>query len=133
MSEQQYRYLAPRVEQGVLVLTITHSQLRSTQFDLPDVLRDEMLRAVAQAKTNKVVVDLSRVEQLGSASFRPLLSLRRQLHEAKGQLLLAGLQPDIREVFLVTRLIDEQGSTLATFGVAADAPTAVVRLNAGQS
>ena len=133
MSEQQYRYLAPRVEQGVLVLTITHSQLRSTQFDLPDVLRDEMLRAVAQAQANKVVVDLSRVEQLGSASFRPLLSLRRQLHEAKGQLLLAGLQPDIREVFLVTRLIDEQGSSLATFGVAADAATAVMRLNAGQT
>ena len=133
MAEPQFLYLAPRVEQGVLVLTITHPHLRSTQFDLPDVLRDEMLRAVAQAKTNKVVVDLSKVEQFGSASFRPLLSLRRQLHEAKGQLLLAGLQPDIREVFLVTRLIDEQGSTLATFGVAADTATAVMRLNAGQS
>jgi len=131
MTESQYRYIAPRVEQGVLVLSITHSQLRSTQFELPEVLREEMLRAVAQAKANKVVVDLSKVEQLGSASFRPLLSLRRQLHEAKGQLLLAGLQPDIREVFLVTRLIDEQGSTLATFGVAADVPTAVLRLNAG--
>jgi len=131
MAEPQYRYLAPRVEQGVLVLTITHPHLRSTQFDLPDVLREEMLRAVAQAKANKVVVDLSKVEQLGSANFRPLLSLRRQLHEAKGQLLLAGLQPDIRDVFLVTRLIDEQGSSLATFGVAADTVTAVTRLNAG--
>src|SRR5205823_2246811 len=54
MAEPQYRYLAPRVEQGVLVLTITHPHLRSTQFDLPDVLREEMLRAVAQAKANTV-------------------------------------------------------------------------------
>jgi anti-anti-sigma factor len=129
MPDTRFRFLTAQVDRGVLVLTITHSQLRSTDFDLVEALRADMIQALAQAQATKVVVDLSTVEQVGSASFRPLLSLRRKLHESNGHLLLCGLQPDVRDVFLVTRLIDADGSSTATFGVAPDAASAVARLN----
>ena len=128
MPDSRYRLLNARVDKGVLVLAITHAQLRSTEFDLVESLREEMLQALAEAKVNKVVVDLSGVQQVGSASFRPLLSLRRKLHESNGQLILCGLQPDVREVFLVTRLIDPTGSAAATFGAAPDVASALGRL-----
>jgi anti-anti-sigma factor len=128
MAEARYRYLRPHLEDDVLVLTVVEPHLRSMQFDIGELLRDELLRAVGEAGATKVAVDLSGVEQFGSASFRPLLSLRRYLHERQGHLLLCGLRPDVREVFLVTRLIDAEGSSAATFGVAADAATAVARL-----
>jgi anti-anti-sigma factor len=128
MPDSRYRLLTARVDKGVLVLVITHAQLRSTEFDVVEALRDELLQAVADAKTNKVVVDLSAVEQVGSASFRPLLSLRRKLNESSGQLLLCGMQPDVREVFLVTRLIDADGTLAATFGAAPDVASAIGRI-----
>ena len=128
MPDSRYRLLTARVDKGVLVLAITHAQLRSTEFDVVEGLREEMQQAVAEAQVNKVVVDLSAVQQLGSASFRPLLSLRRKLHETSGQLILCGLQPDVREVFLVTRLIDTTGSSDATFGAAPDVASALARL-----
>jgi anti-anti-sigma factor len=118
MADSRYHLVNARVDKGVLVLAITHAQR----------LREEMLQAVAEAKASKVVVDLSAVQQVGSASFRPLLSLRRKLHEANGQLILCGLQPDVREVFLVTRLIDSTGSSAATFGAAPDVASALIRL-----
>jgi anti-anti-sigma factor len=128
MPDSRYRLLTARIQDGVLVLTVTRSHLRSTEFDLVDVLREEMLRALAESKSTQVVVDLSAVEQVGSASFRPLLSLRRRLHEKNGTLMLSGLQPDVREVFLVTRLVDNEGSLDATFGAAPDVNSAVARL-----
>jgi len=128
MTDSGYRLIAARMDKGALVLTITHPQLRSTEFDVVEALREEMLRALGEAKAAKVVVDLSAVQQIGSASFRPLLSLRRKVHESSGLLILCGLQPDVREVFLVTRLIDAAGTSAATFGVAVDVPAALARL-----
>jgi len=130
MAEVRYRYLKVRVERDVLVLSVTPQELRSTQFDVINGLRDEMLAAAGETKAGKVVVDLSAVEQVGSASFRPLLSLRRKLHDSNGELVLCGLQPNVREVFLVTRLIDTAGSQGAPFGAAADVSAAVARLSA---
>jgi anti-anti-sigma factor len=128
MTETRYHYLRCHDDDGVLVLTVVVAQLRSMQFDIGEVLRGELLRAVDETKATRVAVDLSAVEQIGSASFRPLLSLRRCLNERKGHLLLCGLQAPIREVFLVTRLIDAAGSSAATFGVADDVAGAVARL-----
>jgi anti-anti-sigma factor len=128
MAESRYRYLRCHVEGDVLVLTVAEPHLRSLQFDIGELLRDEMLRAVEENKATKVAVDLSAVEQFGSASFRPLLSLRRYLSERHGQLLLCGLREDVREVFLVTALIDKEGSSAAPFGVAEDVARAMARL-----
>ncbi len=127
MTEPQYRYLRVSTDQGVLVLAVTHPRLRSGDFDLVDQLRQELLAAVALNGARKVVVDLSAVEYVGSAGFRPLLSLRKRLQEAGGEMLLCGLCDDVREVFLTSRLINAAGSSAAPFGVEPGVPEAVAR------
>lgn len=128
MSEPQYRYLRCTTQQGVLVLTITHPQLRSGDFDLIDQVRQELLAAVALNGTRRVVIDLTEVEYVGSAGFRPLLSVRKKLQEHGGEMLLCGLCPEVHEVFLTSRLIDARGSSAAPFGWEPDVARAVTRL-----
>ena len=128
MTEPHYRYLRPSVQQGILVLTVTYPQIRSGDFELVDAVRQEMLDAVAQDGTGKVIVDLSAVEYLGSGGFRPLLSLRKRLQESGGDMLLCGLTPDVREVLLTSRLINAAGSSDAPFGFEPDVSRALGRL-----
>jgi anti-anti-sigma factor len=128
MSESRYRHLQVALDRGVLVLSVTQPQLRSLELESAEDLREDMLSAIDEAKASKVVVDLSAVSQFGSSSFRPLLSLRRKLHDTNGQMLLCGMQPDVREVFLITGLIDPQGSAEAPFEVERDVTAAVARL-----
>jgi anti-anti-sigma factor len=129
MTQPSYHHLRSSTQQGVLVLTVTAPQLRSGDFELVDVLRQELLAAAALNGARKIVVDLSAVEYVGSAGFRPLLSLRKRLQEAGGEMLLCGLCQDVREVFLTSRLINAAGSTAAPFGVEPDVARAVARLN----
>ncbi|MCC6418802.1 MAG: STAS domain-containing protein [Gemmataceae bacterium] len=128
MAEPYYRYLQCNAQDGVLVLALAPTQLRSGDFDLIDQVRQELLAALALNGTRKVVVDLSGVEYVGSGGFRPLLSLRKKLQEMGGDMLLCGLRPEVREVFQTSRLIDARGSSSAPFGVEPDAVAAVARL-----
>ena len=127
MAEPVYHYVKPHIEQGVLVLTILPSQLQGDE--MADGLRQEMLAAVAAHGADKVAVDFRNVEYLSSASFRPLLSLRRKLSESDGQLMLCGMCDDVAEVFYVTRLVSTTGSTSAPFLMEPDESRAVRRLN----
>lgn len=129
MTEPQYRYLRVTTQQGVLVLAVTHAQLRSGDFELLDAVRQEMLDAVGQSEARHVVVDLSGVTYLGSGGFRPLLSLRKRLQEPSGDMLLCGLTPDVHEVLLTSRLINAAGNSEAPFAVEPDVPHAVARLS----
>jgi anti-anti-sigma factor len=129
MTQPQYRHLQSLTVDGALVLTITHPELRSGDFEMIDLLRAELLEAVSRSGMRRIVVDLSRVEYVGSAGFRPLLSLRKRLQEVGGEMLLCGLCPEVRDVFLTSRLINASGSSAAPFGVEPDAAHAVARLN----
>jgi anti-anti-sigma factor len=128
MTEPQFRHLRCSTQEGVLVLAITEHQVRSGDFELVDALRQEMLEAAGHAGARKVVVDLSAVEYLGSAGFRPLLSLRKRLQEVRGEMLLCGLGPEVHEVLLTSRLINAAGTSDAPFEVAPDLAQAIARL-----
>jgi anti-anti-sigma factor len=129
MSQPSFAHVKSIVEQGVLILTVTEPHLRSDDFDLVEELRQELFAALAAAPTCKVALDLSQVEYFGTGGFRPLLSLRRQLHEQGGALILCNLNPDVEEVLQITRLISPGGLLPATFDVAPDVAAAIARLN----
>jgi anti-sigma B factor antagonist len=126
MSEPQH--LNSRIDQGVLVLSFTEPELRGDP--LAEAIRQEMLDAVTQAGAQKVVIDFQGVRFLSSAAFRPLLSLRRKLHETRGQLVLCGLAPPVADVFRLTRLISTSRSSAAPFEAEPDVAAAIARLNA---
>jgi anti-anti-sigma factor len=114
------------LEQGVLVLTIAQSRLQGEE--IAHDLREEMGRAVEQAKCNRVVIDLRQVRYLSSVAFWPLLSLRKQLLEAGGRLIICGLSGDVEDVFATTKMISTDGAADAPFDVAVDVAAAAARL-----
>jgi anti-anti-sigma factor len=114
------------VEQGVLILTITQESIQGEE--IAHKLREEMRLAVEQAGIQRVVVDLHNTRYMSSVAFWPLLSLRKQLLEAGGRLLICGLSEDIEDIFRTTRMINSGGETDAPFEVAPDAAAAVARL-----
>jgi anti-anti-sigma factor len=110
----------------VVVLRIETAQLMGDI--MADALRDDFLAASKGVGARHVVVDFQPVTYLSSASFRPLLSLLREVRARKGRLVLCNLNADVHEVFSVTRLISSHGSAPAAFEVQADVPAAVASL-----
>lgn len=96
--------------------------------DLADALRDEFLEARRIIGAQHVVVDFQPVTYLSSASFRPLLSLLREVRAHGGRLVFCNLQPYVHEVFSVTRLIGSPGSSHAAFEVQANLSAAIASL-----
>jgi anti-anti-sigma factor len=114
------------VDQGVLVLIFTQQRIQGEET--AQQLRDEMQRAFTQAGVNHVVVDLQHVRYLSSVAFWPLLSLRKQLRETNGRMIICGLSGDLEDVFTTTKMISTGGAVDAPFEVAADVPEALERM-----
>ena len=64
--------------------------------------REEMLSLVAPERL--MLVDLTNVEYLSSATMGVLLSTQRALRRVAGNMSLCGLKPDINEVFRICKL-----------------------------
>ena len=124
MAEQSFKH----VSCPVLVIRIESPQLIGEA--VADVLRDEFLAARRAVDARNVVVDFQQVTYLSSASFRPLLSLLREVRAQGGRLVLCNLQPYVHEVFSVTRLISSHGNTPAAFEVQTDLLAAIASLTA---
>lgn len=111
---------------GCLVLTVDGREIRGDQQ--AEALRTEFLDAVDQTGCNKVVVDFKNVDMMTTVGFRPLLSLRKKLHDHAGRLVLCNLNPLLSEVFRVTRLISTAGSSVAPFEAKPDLASALESL-----
>jgi anti-anti-sigma factor len=121
------RHLKTRVQEGVLVLTITEPQLHGDK--LAHALRQELLAVIAQPASSKVALDLQPVQAMSSEAFRPLLSLRRKLEEAGGRLVLCNLAPAVAKTLQATRLLSTGRAGAPSFEVQADVAAAVAILN----
>jgi anti-anti-sigma factor len=126
MQEPQYRHLNSRIEEGVLVLTITETEVQGE--DIARALRSEMLAAADACQPKQVVVDFRYTRYISSAAFWPLLSLYRKLREVGGRLTVCGLSPVVGDVFYTTRLVSSGGSQAAPFGVEPDVDSALARI-----
>jgi anti-anti-sigma factor len=118
----------PHISCPIVVIRIELSQVVGDV--LADALREEFLALRRAAGARHVVVDFQPVTYLSSASFRPLLSLLREVRAQQGRLVLCNLQPDVHEVFSVTRLITSHGTTPAAFEVQTDLTAAIASLTA---
>jgi anti-anti-sigma factor len=121
-----YRHIQHRLEQGVLVLTITESEIQGE--DIATELRTEMLAVAEQFKTRNVLVDFRNTQYISSVAFWPLLSLHRKLQSSGGRVTVCGLSPTVGDVFYSTRLVSPTGAFAAPFGVEADVTAALARL-----
>ncbi len=119
-------YLEAESTRGVLVLTVTRNQIEGE--DMAAALKEELLAAVAAHGLNKVVLDLKNTRYVSSIAFWPLLTLRRQLAEQGGQLIICGLTGAVEEVFTTTKMVSSSGATNAPFEMAPDREAAIARL-----
>jgi anti-anti-sigma factor len=127
MDEAPYRHLTSRIDENVLVLTITETELQGET--LAGTLLQELLDAVGQSAVPKVVVDLQHIQYMSSVAFRPLLGLRNKVREMGGRMILCGLTPVVGDIFYTTKMLSPSGSFEAPFQMETDAAAAVQRLN----
>jgi anti-anti-sigma factor len=114
------------LDRGVLVLTIAQPRLQGEE--IAHELREALRLAVEKAGVDRVVIDFRHARYLSSAAFWPLLSLRKQLRETGGRLIICGLNGDVEDVFATTKMISTDGLADAPFEVAADTDAAIARL-----
>jgi anti-anti-sigma factor len=114
------------VDQGVLILTVTQPRIQGEEN--AQQLRDEMQAALEKAGVNCVIVDLQHVRYLSSVAFWPLLSLRRQLRQAGGRMIICGLNGDIEDIFTTTKMISTGGAVDAPFEIAPSTAAALERM-----
>ncbi len=128
MTDFEYRYLKIRVEDDVLILTVTEANLRGDAT--AEAVYLEMLAAVDRTRVHKVVLDLGDTMLFSSVAFRPLLGLRRKLKQLNGRMVLCNLSPALTEIFRTTRLITSSGSTPPPFEAYPDVDAAIEALRA---
>jgi anti-anti-sigma factor len=128
MSEPHYRCLQTATDRGVLVLTVTLPLL----LDEADVgaLHQDLVAAVDHHRPRRVILDLHNVRALGSAAFRPVISLHRRVQELNGRLVLCGLARAVAEVFHLTGLLSPRPSDRTPFAAEPSLDAAVSRLSA---
>jgi anti-anti-sigma factor len=129
MAQSQLPRVQSRVQDGVLVVTITEPKLHGDK--VTHALRQDLQALVENAGVSRVVLDFRPVVSLSSEAFRPLLSLRRHLSEAGGRLVLCNLSPLVAQAFQATRLVGGLRTSSAAFEVQPDLGSAIGSLTSG--
>lgn len=65
---------------------------------------DEIAALVDAEKTPKLVISFSNVDHLSSAALGTLITINNRVKNKAGQLRLSDIDPQIYEVFVITRL-----------------------------
>ncbi|RMD94984.1 MAG: anti-sigma factor antagonist [Calditrichaeota bacterium] len=106
-------------QNDVAILTL---QERRIYMNKSEQLREELTHFLHRGD-KKIVVDLSKVNVMNSAGLGALIALQNEVDKRKGQLIIAGLQPLMQEIFDRMRL--EQ-----LFKIEKDVPAALRALQA---
>ncbi len=64
----------------------------------------EELNQLVEGKSDQLLLSFRNVEHLSSAALGMLITLKKRIEEKKGQLRLSDINPQIFEVFKITRL-----------------------------
>jgi anti-sigma B factor antagonist len=99
MSEAQVISIRPHTDAVIAVL----SQPRMDDAII-EQMQEQVTAAAAQGPALPVILDMSQVEYVPSMGLGALVGLMRRLRQDGHRFLLAGLQPEIRKLFAITRL-----------------------------
>ena len=90
-------FIRTTVVQSVNVIELTLPQmLDSEEFDH---LNSSMLKTLDGKTSKPWVVDVSSVDYMGSSVLGLMINIRQQIKTGGGKLMLAGLSPQLREIF----------------------------------
>jgi anti-sigma B factor antagonist len=99
MSDELY---STRNADGVKVLAFQQTHILDAATI--DRMSASLKEAVETASETKFLFDFDRVGYLSSNALGMLIGLQRRISQRKGRLKLAGIHPDVMEVFRITKL-----------------------------
>ncbi len=67
-------------------------------------IQEELSKLIKATASGKLLLSFKNVEHLSSAALGMLVTLKKQLEEKEGRLRLSDINPQIYEVFKITRL-----------------------------
>lgn len=67
-------------------------------------INDEITGEIEKSTTPKLLISFSNVDHLSSAALGALITINNKIKEKAGELHLANIDPQIYEVFVITRL-----------------------------
>jgi len=85
------------------------------------IIGDQLFSLVDQEGCRKVLLNFSNVEYLSSAALGKLITMNKKVQNAGGKLILCNIDPQIHEVFEITKLdkffkiIKEEQAALQAF------------------
>ena len=94
-------------------LVVTLHELRLRDSETVQRVRDAILARLKDGSVQNVVLDLSHVEFVGSIAFLAFLSIRR--YPTIDKILLCNLRENVREVFVLCRLLAGASNPAAPF------------------
>ncbi|MBY0114253.1 MAG: STAS domain-containing protein [Phycisphaerales bacterium] len=68
------------------------------------MISEEISRLIDAETTPKLLISFANVDHLSSAALGALITINNKIRQKNGQLRLAGIDPQIYEVFVITRL-----------------------------
>jgi len=99
---ESHAHLTVKDSNGVKVVEFSDRKILE-ELSIAEI-GDELTRLVDENSRVKLLVSFRNVEHLSSAALGMLIKLNKQVSEAKGQLRLSDISPQIYEVFKITRL-----------------------------
>jgi anti-sigma B factor antagonist len=87
---------------GVMVVTLADQKILD-ELSISTIGK-ELNSLVARATSPKLVLNFRNVTNMSSSALGMLITLHKRVREASGQLRLCHIQPNIAEVFQITRL-----------------------------
>lgn len=99
-------------EQQPKLNILERGKVRVVEFEDRKILEDFIINQIGAQLADlvdenpepRIVLDFKNVEHLSSAALGVLITLDKQVAERQGKLALANIQPQIYEVFRITRL-----------------------------
>jgi len=67
-------------------------------------ISEEIVSLIDEQTTPRLLINFENVDHLSSAALGALISIKNRIEKKDGQLRLAGIDPQIYEVFVITRL-----------------------------
>jgi anti-sigma B factor antagonist len=68
------------------------------------IIGEQLFSLVDEESSRKMLLNFGNVEYLSSAALGKLITLNKKLQNAKGKLILCNIDPQIHEVFEITKL-----------------------------
>jgi anti-sigma B factor antagonist len=102
MQSQQRRRLELEEIGDVTVVSFVDRKILDEQNI--QIIGEQLFRLVEEQNKKKILLNFGNVEYLSSAALGKLITLNKKVQAAEGRLILCNIDPQIYEVFEITRL-----------------------------